>query len=600
MLAAGRKRRYFWARALIGLGMLALLGVAHQIAVERGRAEQFTTGGASGEVRLSISGMAYLTSAFYTSFAWSTMFGVLLITPAVAAGAIASERERRTIEYLFTTDLSNREIVLDKIAARLCTVGALVLATLPVLALFRLLGGVPGWLLLTHFAMLAGAATLTAAIAVTVGVWCDRARDAVPRAMGAVFVWLIALPLGFLLQMQLNVYQGAWADLLNTYVVGPLVGAMAMVHPIVMMATSAGVSGGLLGVDADLRAITIMVLLQFVAAGFLMAFCIAMVRRVHLRDAARPGARVKKGAPGENVSRSPYDKRPMLWKEMFAASVAKRRAKWVLRLGVILLFAAVATPLATTLVMGVFWPRGNSFEDYMAVATSMVSACGSLVALLAGTRAAGMISHERERDTWLSLLTTPLEARDIVAAKSLGNLYAFRWQYSGVVAIPLSGALLDLRAIPAAIGVAVVLACVVWAATAIGLAVSLRMSNSVKAVGVTTFVLLAIGVFYTFLASIFFALAGAYGDSMALVQFPPLVPMILVIPMMLAASEGTNYYPDWFPAVVVAGILFYLFLAMVFTTSNVNLFDRLCQRGSPGLPSKAGPPKPGDLATTPN
>ena len=56
------------------------------------------------------------------------------MTPAVAAGGIASERQRRTIEYLFATDLSNGEIVLDKLCARLLTVGKLLLATLPVLA----------------------------------------------------------------------------------------------------------------------------------------------------------------------------------------------------------------------------------------------------------------------------------------------------------------------------------------------------------------------------------------------------------------------------------------------------------------------------------
>ncbi len=67
---------------------------------------------------------------------------VLLLGPAVAAGLIARERERRTIEYLFTTHLTSAEIVLDKLAAAIAQLTVAVLAGVPVLAIAMLLGGI--------------------------------------------------------------------------------------------------------------------------------------------------------------------------------------------------------------------------------------------------------------------------------------------------------------------------------------------------------------------------------------------------------------------------------------------------------------------------
>ncbi|TWT99185.1 ABC-2 family transporter protein [Botrimarina colliarenosi] len=574
MLAAGRKRRYFAVRVLIGLGMLALLAVGYQTVYQQLRYQQGAlTGDYGATVTLSISGVAQLTATFYTLFAWATMIGVLAVTPAVAAGAIASERERRTIEYLFATDLSNSEIVLDKLAARLLTVGKLVLATLPVLAIFRLLGGVPGSLLLTHFAMLASTATLTAAIALTVGVWCERARDAVPRALAAVFLWLIALPLGFIALWQLGLYGVPWAEWLQDRVVMPLVTAMSAVHPVMMLATSAGISGGVLGVDVDRGAIALMVGFQLLAAAALLGLTVAVVRRVHLNAASSPGVR-QKAAAGAPDSRSPYERRPMLWKEMFAASVKKQTSKWAMRIGVTLLVIVVGTPLVTLLVGGLARYRSIDFEDYMQLATGMVGTCGSILVLLMGSRAAGLITYEHERDTWLSLLTTPLPAGEIVTAKTLGNLYAFRWPLIGVVLMPLLGTLLDISAVLATLGVAATLGCLSWTATAIGLAVSLRMKSSIKAIGVTVFVLLSIGAFYSGLAGTFAGLSGASEESLSLLIFPPLAPFLLIVPV-IAVFDST---PDYIMASYFVGLILYGAVGFFVTLGNTARFDQLCGR----------------------
>ena len=77
---------------------------------------------------------------------------VVFLTPALVAGAIAGEVQRKTLGDLLTTDLSAAEIVLGKLAARLLHVGQLVAAGLPILLLTGLLGGLDPWLVLASVA----------------------------------------------------------------------------------------------------------------------------------------------------------------------------------------------------------------------------------------------------------------------------------------------------------------------------------------------------------------------------------------------------------------------------------------------------------------
>ncbi|HEY1381141.1 MAG TPA: ABC transporter permease [Gemmataceae bacterium] len=65
-----------------------------------------------------------------------------LLTPAYAAGAIAEERQRGTLDFLLAADLSGAAIVFGKFAARWLAVAGLLLTGLPVLALTQLWGGV--------------------------------------------------------------------------------------------------------------------------------------------------------------------------------------------------------------------------------------------------------------------------------------------------------------------------------------------------------------------------------------------------------------------------------------------------------------------------
>ncbi len=80
-----------------------------------------------------------------------TIFGVVvlmelivvtMISPALTAGAIASERERQTFDLLCTTLLSARDLVIGKLTSAMSFVLLLILAAIPLQSMAFLFGGV--------------------------------------------------------------------------------------------------------------------------------------------------------------------------------------------------------------------------------------------------------------------------------------------------------------------------------------------------------------------------------------------------------------------------------------------------------------------------
>src|SRR5207244_5018575 len=80
-------------------------------------------------------------------FVWGVM-----LTPAMVAGSIAEEKDRRTLEFILATDLRDREIVFGKLAARFANIVLLLLTGVPILSALQFLGGVDPGMMLAGFA----------------------------------------------------------------------------------------------------------------------------------------------------------------------------------------------------------------------------------------------------------------------------------------------------------------------------------------------------------------------------------------------------------------------------------------------------------------
>jgi hypothetical protein len=127
------------------------------------------------------------------------------------------------------------------------------------------------------------------------------------------------------------------------------------------------------------------------------------------------------------------EKRPMLWKELFIERVGSlgRVGSWI---GLILVLILIGGSVGLTAVMAWdAWQSGdNSKADWArSQMATWIGGSSLFVSLLIqwaiGLRASVSISSERERGTWDALLTSPLEAGEIVRGKLWGSLYALRW-----------------------------------------------------------------------------------------------------------------------------------------------------------------------------
>src|SRR5690348_15792455 len=75
---------------------------------------------------VSLADLAAYGQAIFVTIALVELTLVLLAAPAATAGAVCLDKARGTLDHILATDLSDAEIVLGKLAARLVSVLGLV------------------------------------------------------------------------------------------------------------------------------------------------------------------------------------------------------------------------------------------------------------------------------------------------------------------------------------------------------------------------------------------------------------------------------------------------------------------------------------------
>ena len=121
-----------------------------------------------GPATVTIREMAEFGAGMFSTFATVQGIAILLLTPALIAGVIADERQRKTLYYLLASRLTSGEIVLGKLASRLLHVGVFLALGLPILSLLTLFGGVNPRVILLTYAGTASTAIFLAGLSVLV------------------------------------------------------------------------------------------------------------------------------------------------------------------------------------------------------------------------------------------------------------------------------------------------------------------------------------------------------------------------------------------------------------------------------------------------
>ena len=78
----------------------------------------------------------------YVLMGYGLFLAICILIPGLAGGAIAGERERKTLDLLLTTHLSPWKIILGKLESSLCLIFLISFSTLPVIGLVLIYGGI--------------------------------------------------------------------------------------------------------------------------------------------------------------------------------------------------------------------------------------------------------------------------------------------------------------------------------------------------------------------------------------------------------------------------------------------------------------------------
>jgi len=432
LLRIARRRRTYVVRFLFGLCLLAAVGFAY--ASQSGPSRPWYSPG-----ELTIAEMTNLSAAVFYLCMTALAALILGLTPALVADAVATERQSKTLHYLLTSRLSSAEIVLGKLAARLIHVGVFPVLVLPVVSLLTLLGGVSPVALVLGYAALAATTYFLAGLAMVVSVLARRPREAVGIAYTLTAVWLFAPVFGAVLAEMLS---RPWADAVHG-----LLQAGSWVAPPSPLDFVTSAARTLGGSPAELGPyVAWMVGMQTAYGTLFIVLAAWQLRPAFRRHEGRAGQGKTTRFARRWFSVRPCDDEPVFWKEAYFAVRVGGLARNLIRTGVyavllLILMGALygsVDAFRELAVHGYGYSDFHSYRERMGLNGALRYGTPVLFVIwmlwLGGLCAAG-ISSEREQDTWISLLSTPLEANEILRGKMLGPLRATA--HFGVVVVAL-------------------------------------------------------------------------------------------------------------------------------------------------------------------
>jgi ABC-type transport system involved in multi-copper enzyme maturation permease subunit len=463
-LRTARRWQVYASRSLfVSLLLIGLAGVWKSRVVD----EKATT----------IAAMANVGRYCFETIVLIQLVLVMLAAPAATAGAICLDKARGALVHLLATDLSDAEIVLGKLAARLVPVLGLIACALPVTALGTLLGGIDPLALTGAFAATLGVAVLGCSLALMLSIWGTKTHEVL---LATYTVWLVLLLAGpgiamFLWSLGLGWYQLDWLNRINPF--------MMVMGPTQWPGRYTTSDQVLFGLET------------LAVSAVLMVISVRRIRAVTVRQLGQGEGRKRRytlfGAGGWL---SPYwdwlpgpalDGNPVLWREWHR----NRPSRWIRLIWSLYVVSAVVLSLFG-IVSAMSGSRSN--RDLVAVFNGMQVTIGLL---MLSVSASTSLTEERVRGSLDVLLATPLPTSAIVLGKWWGTfrnvpLLALLPFWVAVALASQTGnwigpflVVLEILAYGAAL-------------TSLGLALAtwVRQPGRATAIGVTVYTLVTIGV----------------------------------------------------------------------------------------------------------
>ena len=411
---ASRRRRQFALRFLYILVLAMFAGVVWLSKV------QYQGSAAFVQSRMAEAGKQIVSTIVLFQFCAMQVLAIVMLS-----SAISDEVYHRTLGTLMTTPISSLQIVMGKLLSRLLQLILLLAISLPMLAIVRVLGGVPWSYLLSSLCITLTAAIFAGSVSLLFSIKNLYAYGVIMRTMFVLACLYFVLPAllgvaGFRVLMTLGFVASRSSGTLSQVIpilinLNPFSSMLAITQQMLSPGRPAIFSlplhcGVMLGLSA-----------------LVLGRSVAVVRKVALRQAVGISDRRLRIAdssrevnpksaiinPQSSAVRRVVGP-PVVWKELrapFIQGIDSRNSYIGLAMAIVaLVFTYVAGAVTRSL---------DADFTHVAYVMLFVSVGALITIVFSATR----ITMEKESQSWSLLLTTPLSDRDILLGKAIS---AFR------------------------------------------------------------------------------------------------------------------------------------------------------------------------------
>lgn len=436
LLTSSRRKRTFLQRVFTGLSVLAVILLVAVVCDYNGRD------------RTSLDGVRWFALMTFGLVVGLQVVSMMGTTTSIVAPLIARERDKKSLDALLATELSGYEIVVGAMTSGMVRCLADLASVFPILVMLIPFWGLDPRLLLVSYVALGSFTFALAGIAVSMSVHSPTARRAVSASVVLITFWAwFPLPVLIILP-RLWSAGAAW--------VSPVALVMLDTSPTVLVANMGVVVRGTFN-EVLARMIVYQVVIGIACTVW------AIVR-------LRPASRALYDVEGETLlkraarlaprrSRPPCGDDPVFWHEAYAIPMISlyerilgaivRWSSFVVYVVGIYWFAqpaylelassgyGAAETSSTSLDMHPFvrllingrssMPTPGQARLELAMLIRQISAVSHIMAILMiGGAVSQSLIAEKEQDTWLGLIATPLSGKEILRGKMLGAIWKFR------------------------------------------------------------------------------------------------------------------------------------------------------------------------------
>jgi ABC-type transport system involved in multi-copper enzyme maturation permease subunit len=340
----------------------------------------------------------------------------------LTAAAVAQEKDRRTLDLLLMTRMTNSELVIGKLLASMLSVLVFIVASVPLLMLLALLGGVSH----QQVARVTGV-TLTAALAAgslgsVIALWREKTFQTLAMTALALMVWLLlgeAVSAGLFGDSLGGAAAREWGQAISPLrAIGAA--AQATTSDVAMLPAAPWLG------DSP----RLFMILSAALAVLLNLIAIARVRVWNPTRETRPATdeespEASEAAAGKSAgrdihaapgrTRTVWDN-PILWREICTWAYGKKVV--VVRLAYLAIFAACAVT-----AFGALKSEAPVYSGTLPAAVGALTPLFALGLVLINALAVTSLTNERDSKALDLLLVTDLTPKEIIFGKLGGILY---------------------------------------------------------------------------------------------------------------------------------------------------------------------------------